>query len=87
MDAKSEELKQCVVQFDNNLSLKANKSAMTQQRAELMETFLPKTELKSIEGKIDDVFALVHNQWKQFDTDIESYKELIGCQVSYEIDS
>ena len=28
MDAKAEDLQQCILQFDNNLSLKANKSAM-----------------------------------------------------------
>ena len=36
-----------------------------------------KQEVRDFEGKIFDVFELVHKQWKKFDTEIEIYKELM----------
>jgi hypothetical protein len=46
-----------------------------------------KQQLKDFDGRIFDVFDLVHKQWKKFDVEIDKYKEHIETQISYEIDA
>ena len=74
MEASNNEMRDCISQFDKDLTFKCNKNALKDLRAEIKENFMGKCEIPVIQQKINEIYNEIKRQWNKLDDEIEDYK-------------